>query len=51
MNKEGIENGTVEPNSTFGYIQHWFSAEQFEAMKKYGEKPHKRLFGLLRDKS
>jgi len=34
--ERGLKDGTVEPNSTFNYMQHWFSAEQLEEMKKAG---------------
>jgi hypothetical protein len=46
--EQGIKNGTIEPNSTFDYIQHWFSPEQFENLKGSGEKPpikHPKLLG------
>lgn len=36
--ERGLEVGTVEPNSTFDYMKHWFSAEQFEKLRKFGGK-------------
>lgn len=44
--EKGIADGTVEPNQEFGYMQHWFSAEQFEQIKKAGKKPFRRMLKL-----
>lgn len=42
--EQGVKEGTIEPNSTFGHMQHWFSAEQFEKLRKSRKKPiFKRL--------
>lgn len=40
--ERGLEDGTVEPNSTFDYMKHWFSAEQLEKLRRFGEKPSTR---------
>lgn len=45
--EQGRKDGTVEPNSTFDYMQHWFSAEQFEQIKKSEKKPLIRRPKLL----
>ena len=36
--ERGVNEGTIEPNSTFGYLEHWITAEQFETMKRPGNK-------------
>lgn len=45
--EQGLKDGTVEPNSTFDHLQHWFSAGQFEEIKKSGKKPLIRRPKLL----
>ncbi len=37
--EQGLEDGTVEPNSTFDSMHFRFSAKQFEEIKKSGKKP------------
>jgi len=34
--EKGVAEGTVEPDSKFSYMQHWFSSEQLKALKKAG---------------
>ena len=49
--ERGLEDGTVEPNSTFGYMKQWFSAEQFEKIKRGEKRPRFRLPKLIRGRS
>lgn len=34
--EKGVAEGTIEPDSKFRYMQHWFSSEQIKALKKTG---------------
>lgn len=34
--EKGIAEGTIEPDSKFDYLQHWFSPEQFNKIKNAG---------------
>jgi len=46
--EQGVKEGTVETNQAFEYMKHWFSAEQFEQIKKAGgilPIKHSRLLG------
>lgn len=45
--EQGVKEGTVEPNSTFDYLAHWFSSKQFKDIVKIGGRPFK-LPKLLR---
>ena len=47
--EQGVMNGTVEPNSTFSYLQHWIEGEQIRRMKEnQGYNPFVRIAGMLR---
>lgn len=46
--ERGIKEGITEPNSTFDYMHHWFSAEQFEKIKSAGIRSNTGFRKLLR---
>lgn len=46
--EQGVMNGTVEPNSTFNYLQHWIDGEQVRRMREnQGYNPFSRIAGIL----
>ncbi|MBI3954475.1 hypothetical protein HY333_00355 [Candidatus Collierbacteria bacterium] len=46
--EQGVTNGTIEPNSTFNYLQHWIDGEQVRRMRENkGYNPFVRIAGML----
>lgn len=46
--ENGIANGTVEPNTSHGYAQHWLNGDQVRQLKRqYAQNPVSKVMGLL----
>lgn len=46
--EQGLKKGAVEPNRDFDYMKHWFSAKQFENIKRNRNKLHPKLKKLAK---
>lgn len=45
--ENGVHEGTVEADSTFGYLEHWITGEQLKQLKRK-HNPFERIVGLLK---
>ncbi len=39
--EQGVKNGTIVPDSTFSYLEHWISPDQLRKLKEMGSKGQK----------
>lgn len=44
--EQGVREGTIEPDSTFSYLQHWITPEQVRELKRRNN-PFAKIAGLL----
>ena len=47
--KNGVNEGNIEYNDTFSYLEHWIDGDQIKAIKRQ-QNPFQKVAGLLRGK-